>query len=96
MKALINVEVCFASREKQIIALVRLPLGTTAADAISASKIVESFPEIDLLKNRIGIFGKLCKLDTLVRDGDRVEIYRSLIADPKVARRKRAAGKLTG
>jgi putative ubiquitin-RnfH superfamily antitoxin RatB of RatAB toxin-antitoxin module len=63
----------------------------TAKQAIEVSGILERFPEIDLKINKIGIFGKVAKLDTLLTEGDRVEIYRPLIADPKEARKKRAA-----
>jgi hypothetical protein len=61
------------------------------AEAIERSGIIERFPEIDLAKNKVGIFGKLAKLDKVLQPGDRVEIYRPLIADPKEARKKRAA-----
>jgi putative ubiquitin-RnfH superfamily antitoxin RatB of RatAB toxin-antitoxin module len=65
-------------------------------DAIRASGVLEAFPEIDLARNKVGIFSKLVKLDEKVRDRDRVEIYRPLIADPKEVRRKRAEeGKVT-
>ena len=65
-------------------------------DAIRASGVLDAFPEIDLAKNKVGIFSKLVKLDETVRDKDRVEIYRPLIADPKEVRRKRAEeGKAT-
>jgi hypothetical protein len=58
--------------------------------------VLDAFPEIDLAQNKVGIFSKLVKLDEKVRDRDRVEIYRPLIADPKEVRRKRAeAGKVT-
>ena len=53
--------------------------------------LIDNFPEIDLTVNRVGIFGKLTKLSNVLRAGDRVEIYRRLIADPKESRRKRAA-----
>jgi uncharacterized protein len=91
MKASLNIEVCFAQAERQVIVPVKVHSGATIADAIALAKILSKFPEINLQKNRVGIFGKLAKLDTLVREGDRVEIYRPLVADPKEARRKRAA-----
>ena len=65
--------------------------GTTAENAIYASGITRKFPEIDLAVNKIGIFGKAAKLDTVLRHLDRVEIYRPLIADPKEVRKQRAA-----
>ena len=67
--------------------------GSTVQDVITASGIKQQAPEIDLLHWRVGIFAKLKTLSTPVRPGDRVEIYRPLIADPKESRRKRAAGK---
>jgi uncharacterized protein len=91
MKAAINIEVCFALADKQIAVPVKVHPGATMAEAIQMSKILQECAGIDLEKNRVGIFGKVAKLDTVLRDGDRVEIYRPLIADPKDARRKRAA-----
>jgi putative ubiquitin-RnfH superfamily antitoxin RatB of RatAB toxin-antitoxin module len=89
--------VAYATPERQCILKVDVPEGTTAAEAVRLSGIEEQFPEIELGKNRIGIFGKLCKADRVLRSGDRVEIYRPLLVDPRVARRKlAAAGKTMG
>lgn len=88
----IRVEVAYARPERQLILEVDLSIDATIADAIRLSGIKEHFPEIDLNVNKVGIFGKLARLDGRLRDGDRVEIYRKLIADPKEARRQRAAG----
>ena len=94
--AMINVEVIYALPERQPLLRVRLAEGATVADAIRQSGVLEAFPDIDLAKNKVGIFSKLVKLDEAVRDKDRVEIYRPLIADPKEVRRKRAEeGKVT-
>ncbi len=90
MSEQITVEVAYAKPGVQVILSVRLAAGATALQAIESSGILEKFPEIDLKQNKIGIFGKLSKLETLVRDKDRVEIYRKLIADPKEVRRQRA------
>lgn len=87
----ITVEVAYALPERQMIIPVTVPSGTTAASAIQASGILQQFPDIDIDRNKIGIFGKLAGLDTPLRDKDRVEIYRSLLADPKEARRQRIA-----
>lgn len=87
----IMVEVAYALPKQQLIVPVNVTEGATAEAAIIASGIMEKFPEIDLTVNKIGIFGKLTKLDTVLRDLDRVEIYRPLIADPKEVRRQRAA-----
>jgi putative ubiquitin-RnfH superfamily antitoxin RatB of RatAB toxin-antitoxin module len=92
----INVEVIYALPEKQTLLRVQLADGATVEDAIRASGVLDKFPEMDLAKNKIGIFSKLVKLDETLRDKDRVEIYRPLIADPKEVRRKRAEeGKVT-
>ncbi len=92
----IDVEVVFALPEQQPILRVQLAEGATVEDAIRASGVLDNFPEIDLSTNKVGIFSKLVKLDETVRDRDRVEIYRPLIADPKAVRRKRAEeGKIT-
>ena len=87
----ILVEVAYASHERQKMIVVKLPAGSTAEEAISKSGILAEFPEIDLAVNKVGIFSKACKLDTVLRDKDRIEIYRTLIADPKEVRRQRAA-----
>jgi len=65
--------------------------GDTIQDAIIRSGIVVDFPEIDLNVNKVGIFSKVAKLDTPIKDKDRIEIYRPLIADPKEVRKQRAA-----
>lgn len=87
----ITVEVAYALPHKQLIIPVQVAPETTAKAAIEASGIIKKFPEIDLSASQIGIFGKLTKLDTPLRHLDRVEIYRSLIADPKEVRKQRAA-----
>ena len=92
----INVEVIYALPDRQPLLRVQLAEGATVGDAIRASGVLDEFPEIDLASNKVGIFSKLVKLDEAVRDKDRVEIYRPLIADPKEVRRKRAEeGKVT-
>ncbi len=85
------VEVAYALPKQQLIIPVNVADGTTAEAAVLASGIMEKFPEIDLAANKLGIFGKLVKSDTVLRHLDRVEIYRPLIADPKEVRRQRAA-----
>ncbi|WP_398309505.1 RnfH family protein [Zoogloea sp.] len=87
----INVLVCYALRDRQEIVQLRLPQGSTVQRAVEASGLLQKHPEIDLAKgNKLGVFAKLVKADTVLRDKDRVEIYRPLIADPKEVRRKRA------
>lgn len=87
----ITVEVAYALPNEQLIIPIKVQENTTAQEAIIASGIIAKFPEIDLNINKIGIFGKLTKLETKLRHLDRVEIYRTLIADPKEVRKQRAA-----
>ena len=88
---IIQVEVAYARPDEQIIIPVEVPEGTTLAQAIALSRIQERFPEIDLTTAKVGIFSKLSKPSATLRAGDRVEIYRPLIADPKAVRKQRAA-----
>ena len=85
------VEVAYALAEKQSLISLEVEEGTTLKDAIEASGILEKYSEIDLSKQQVGIFSKFATLDTVLREKDRVEIYRSLIADPKQVRKERAA-----
>jgi len=86
----IKVEVAFARPDDQLILEVDVPVEATVEEIIKQSGILEKFPEIDLTVNKVGVFGKLTKLGNTLRQGDRIEIYRKLIADPKEVRRKRA------
>ncbi len=90
-EALIEIEVAYATPEQQVILALKIPEGTTVEQAIQASGLLSHFPEIDEGNLKAGIFGSVCKLDHPVKQGDRVEIYRPLIHDPKEARRQRAA-----
>ncbi len=87
----INIEVAYAKPERQELVKLKLPAGSTLQQALEASGLPQKHAEIDLAKGRFGIYGKLAKLDTVLRDRDRVEIYRPLIADPKEVRKQRAA-----
>lgn len=87
----IQIEVVYAQAAKQDLVRLSLPEGSTVRQAIEASGLLTRYPEIDLAKNKLGIFAKLSKADTVLRDRDRVEIYRPLIADPKEVRKQRAA-----
>ena len=92
----IHIEVLYARPDAQTLIQVQVAEGATVEAAIRASGVLERFPEINLATNKVGVFSKLVKLDERVRDKDRVEIYRPLIADPKEVRRKRAEeGKVT-
>ena len=86
----ITIEVVYALPNEQTLLKQVVSAGTTVADAIQASGILQKYPQIDLSASKLGIFGKLVKGDTALRDRDRIEIYRPLIADPKEVRRKRA------
>ena len=90
MNETINIEVVYALPHEQALLRKSVPVGTTVADAIQGSGILQKHPEIDLAASKLGIFGKLTKADAVLRDKDRIEIYRPLIADPKEVRRKRA------
>lgn len=84
-------EVAYATPERQLILKVDGTPGMSVREAIASSGILEQFPEIDLAVNKVGVFGKGTTLEAELAPGDRVEIYRPLIADPKVARKRRAA-----
>ena len=91
MPELISIEVIYSLPKKQEIFSVKLPLGVTVREAVESSGVLQKYPEIDLAKNKFGVFAKLVKLDAALRDRDRVEIYRPLIADPKEVRKQRVA-----
>jgi len=85
------VEVTYALEKKQTLLELEVSEGTTLKQAVELSGIIDIYPQIDLTKDKTGIFGKIAKLDTVLREKDRVEIYRPLIADPKQVRKERAA-----
>ncbi|MEX3814590.1 RnfH family protein [Paraburkholderia sp. BR13439] len=89
MSARLTVEVCYALAGEQALIAVELPAGATLRQAIDASGILQRFPSIDLNTQKVGVFGKLKPLDTVLADHDRVEIYRPLLVDPKVSRQRR-------
>jgi hypothetical protein len=89
MSALLSIEVCYARPQAQTLIAVTLPAGATVRDAIEASAIASRHPEIDPATMKIGVFGKPTSLDAPLADHDRVEIYRPLIVDPKLARQRR-------
>ena len=95
IKDTINVEVIYALPTEQHLIAVKVPNDTEIRDAILQSKILEEYPDLQLDKLDVGIFGKKARLNQKVRERDRIEIYRPLIADPKEVRKRRAAeGKL--
>jgi uncharacterized protein len=89
MKFMVNIEVVYASPNQQKIITVRLAEQSTVIEAIEMSGILKDFTEIDLQKNKVGIWGTPCALSQTLQDKDRVEIYRPLKIDPKEARKKR-------
>jgi putative ubiquitin-RnfH superfamily antitoxin RatB of RatAB toxin-antitoxin module len=86
----IKIEVVYALPHEQILLKLDVPVKTTIAEAVRLSGLPEKFPEIDLEKGKFGLYGKLSKAEVVLREKDRVEIYRPLIADPKEVRKKRA------
>ncbi|ADU70288.1 RnfH family protein [Pantoea sp. At-9b] len=85
-----TVEVVYALPEKQYLRTVTLEEGATVEQAIKASGLLSLRKDIDLNTNKVGVYSRPVKLDDVLQDGDRVEIYRPLIADPKEMRRQRA------
>jgi putative ubiquitin-RnfH superfamily antitoxin RatB of RatAB toxin-antitoxin module len=86
----ISIEVAYASANQSWLIPVEVEEGTTVQQAIASSGIMEQCPDINLQTNKVGLFSKIIELDVPVRAGDRIEIYRPLVLDPKEARRLRA------
>ncbi|NIP16947.1 MAG: RnfH family protein [Xanthomonadales bacterium] len=91
MPASLSVEVVHARPERQVLLRIEVSEGTTVMQAIEMSGILQAFPDLEVDPARLGVFGQKAGPDDVLREGDRVEIYRPLIADPKESRRKRAA-----
>lgn len=89
----IAVTVVYALAERQFLRELTVPAGTTVATAVRLSGLPEAFPDIDRAAMPVGIFGKLVRPDDVLQDGDRVEIYRKLLLDPKESRRRRDASR---
>ncbi|MBC7499378.1 MAG: RnfH family protein [Herminiimonas sp.] len=92
--SVIRVQVCHATPAQQFLRTVDIGCGSTMQMAIDISGVLDACPEIHLDSCKTGLHGKLRPRDTVLRDGDRVEIYRPLIADPMEARRRRAEKKV--
>jgi putative ubiquitin-RnfH superfamily antitoxin RatB of RatAB toxin-antitoxin module len=86
-----NVGVCYAEADRQLWMRLEVPDGSNVQETIKLSGILKQYPEIDLTIQKVGIFGKIAKLDAQVKDGDRVEIYRKITADPKLVQRRRTS-----
>ena len=87
-----KIGITYALPQRQVWFDIELPDGATIHDAINRSGILKQFPEIDLEKNKVGVYGKASKLDAVLNDGDRVEIYRPITCDPKTVPRKARGG----
>lgn len=84
-----NIGVCYAEAERQVWMRLEVPENSRVGEAIKHSGILDRFPEIDLATQKVGIFGKLVKLDSPVQDGDRIEIYRAITADLATVKRRK-------
>ena len=85
------IEVAYALPDKQSLISLEVEEGTTIKEAIEASGVLDTYDQIDLTRDKVGIFSKFATLETVLREKDRIEIYRPLIADPKKVRKERAA-----
>ncbi len=86
----IMVEIAYALPDEQVILSLEVDDNCTVEEVINRSGILENYPQINLETDKVGIFGKMCKLTAGLRNKDRIEIYRKLIADPKESRRQKA------
>jgi putative ubiquitin-RnfH superfamily antitoxin RatB of RatAB toxin-antitoxin module len=97
---MLRIEVAFAWPDRQLLIPVLVAQGTTVREAIEASGILDIIgardPEFALREDRVGVFGRRARWEDVLRDGDRVELYRPLLADPKEARRARAEADRAG
>lgn len=84
-----NVGVCYAEADRQLWLRLEVPEGSTVQQAIELSGVLQRYPNIDLENQKVGVFGKFAKLDALIKEGDRVEIYRKITADPQQVQRRR-------
>ncbi len=90
MADLLHVQVCYATAINEIVRELTVEQGATIEQAIAASGILMDVPGIDLAIQPVGVFGKKRPLETVLREGDRIEIYRPLVADPAESKRRRA------
>ncbi len=91
MASTLRVQVSYACAAQEFLRELEVEEGTTIEQAIALSGVSEAAPEIDLTQQPVGLYGKKKPLDTVLRERDRIEIYRPLVADPKETRRRRAA-----
>lgn len=86
----ITVHVCYLNPPREFLRTLRLPAGVTLLEAIELSGLLQDCPELDLLQSKVGIYSVPKTHDTVLREHDRVEVYRPLVIDPMLARRRRA------
>lgn len=86
---IIQIEIAYATAKQQQIIALEVNAGTTVGQAIAQTSLLGTFPEIELSINKVGIFGQVVNLNTRLQSGDRVEIYRPLVIDPRLARQER-------
>jgi uncharacterized protein len=84
-----NVGVCYGESDRQLWMRLEVPDNCTIEETINLSGVLKLYPEINLTSQKVGIFGKIAALDTQVKDGDRVEIYRQITVDPQTVQRRR-------
>jgi putative ubiquitin-RnfH superfamily antitoxin RatB of RatAB toxin-antitoxin module len=84
-----NIGVCYAEAERQLWLRLEVPDDSTIGQAIELSGVLKQFPLIDLTTQKVGVFGKLAKLEAPIREGDRIEIYRKITVDPQQVQRRR-------
>ena len=83
-----NIGIAYADKFKKIWLKLDVPENSTVQEVVEHSGLLNQFPNIDLTKQRVGVFGKLAKLDAIIAEGDRVEIYRDITADPETVERR--------
>ncbi|WP_420213883.1 RnfH family protein [Janthinobacterium fluminis] len=93
MSEQITVQVCYATPTWEFLRTLRVAAGTTLEQAVRLSGLLQEVPQLDLAGSAVGIYAKKKPLDTVLREHDRVEVYRPLLADPKESRRRRAGAK---
>lgn len=84
----LHIQLCYALPDNAVLLELDIKQGSTLEEAIYQSGLLSQYPDIDLSTNKVGVYGKLKPLDTKARDGDRIEIYRPLRADPMESRRR--------
>jgi len=84
-----NIGVCYAEAERQLWVRLEVPDESTIQEAIELSGVLKQYPQIDLTTQKVGVYGKLAKLDAPIREGDRIEIYRKITVDPQQVQRRR-------